>query len=121
MDPSLYRIAFDYHAKLQMSVEHLATGSGTMKARLKNVMVSHVLSLGVDRDASDVDALIADAIALATSRRDKTGIAGDLHVTLAQSGWQTDRKIAGKIFQAYELASAIRFGLENIPRRDGGG
>lgn len=100
-----YSLVFDLRIKLKMSVEHLATGSGSRKDRLKNIFVSYLLPLDVRKRRSPVETLIAEAIALATSRKDDTGKLGTLHATLSNSGWQTDQKIACKLFEAYELAS----------------
>lgn len=91
--------------KLKMSVECLVEGKGTLKERLNNIMVSHILPLLVRREKSEIERLIAEAVALATSKPDESGKLGTLYVTLASSHWSTDRRIAKKIFEAYELAS----------------
>lgn len=104
---SNYNLRFALRPKLQASIEHLATAGGTLKKRLGNVFISHLISLKLDDQNSEVEKLIREAIALATSRKDETKIIGSLQLTLSKSGWQTDQKIAGKLFEAYELASKL--------------
>lgn len=91
--------------KLHESVKHLATGPGTLKARLKNVLSSHLIHLSLNNSSSEIETLIGEVIALATSKKDETGIAGHIHVTLSSSHWKTDKQMAEKIFKAYEIAS----------------
>jgi hypothetical protein len=92
--------------KLHESVSHLATGSGSLKARLKNVLHSHLMSLSPSSNRpSEVERLITEVKALATAKKDETEIAGHVHVTLSSSHWKKDQMMAEKIFQAYELAS----------------
>jgi hypothetical protein len=100
----------DLWIKLHNSLEHLATGPGSLKRRLENVLISYLVPLAADSSRSDVARLISEVVTLATSKEDETGIVGHLHFTLSSSHWKTDKKMAEKIFQAYELASKAHYG-----------
>lgn len=99
--------------KLHESVEHLATGRGTLKSRLKNVLYSHLIHLSLSDPPSEVEKLIGEVIALATLKMDETGIAGHIHVTLSTSRWKKDKQMAEKIFKAYEIASKAFYRTED--------
>ena len=99
--------------KLHFSVKHLATGKGTLKIRLNEVFMSHLLHLLVDPDRSEVERLISESIQLVTREDDPYGKLGKLHYTLISNHWRTDRVIAEKIFEAYHLASKAFY--ENGP------
>jgi hypothetical protein len=100
--------------KLHESVRHLATGPGNLKAWLKNVLYSHLIHLALPSNpSSEVEKLIAEAVALATTDKDETGKIGHVYFTLAQSHWTKDQLMAKKIFQAYELASKEIYETKN--------
>src|SRR5438046_2413291 len=100
--------------RLHESVRHLATGPGNLKARLKNVLYSYLIHLHLPSDApSEVERLIREVIALATTTRDEAGKIGHVHLTLARSHWTKDQLMAKKIFQAYELASKEYYETKN--------
>lgn len=91
--------------KLHFSVKHLATGKGTLKTRLNEVFISHLLHLLVDPGRSEVERLISESVQLVTREDDPYGKLGKLHYTLIKNHWRTDREIAQKIFEAYRLAT----------------
>jgi hypothetical protein len=105
---------FNLWWKLHESVRYLATGPGNLKARLKNVLHSHLIHLGLPSNASsEVEHLIAEAITLATTDKAESGRIGHVYLTLARSHWTKDQLIAKKIFQAYELASKEYYETED--------
>jgi hypothetical protein len=106
--------------KLHFSVQHLATGKETLKARLREVFVSHLLHLLVEPSHSEVERPISECVQLATKQDDPYRTnrklrLGKLSYTLSQSHWRTDRKIAAKIFEAYHLATEVFYKYQCEP------
>lgn len=95
-------VANFYH-KLHPSVKHLATGKGSLRERLQEVYMSHLVSLKID-GTSALEEHLREALGLATTAMPEWKKVGKLHYALATNHWRANRKIAELIFQAYELA-----------------
>jgi hypothetical protein len=104
--PAVWEPDFDaYFWKLHFSIKHLATGKGTLKKRLNEVFIFHLLHLLVEPGRSEIERLISESVQLATREDDPYGKLGKLHYTLIKSHWRIDTKIAENIFEAYGLAT----------------
>lgn len=94
-----------YFHHLRHAVQHFLLGSGTLKNRIKNAMVSHLMIFPVKLGDPGVAGYIADAVRLATCTESPYPLTSPLDYTLAMNHWSLNKRIVELIWQAYEIAA----------------
>ena len=102
-----------YFHHLRQAVQHFLLGSGTLKKRIKNAMVSHLMIFPVKLGDPGVAGYIADAVRLATCIESPYPLTSPLDHTIAMNHWSLNKRIVDLIWQAYEITTEAHLLQQN--------
>ncbi len=102
-----------YFHHLREAVQDILLGSGTLKRRIKNAMVSHLMIFPVKLGDPGVAGYIADAVRLATCTESPCPLTSPLDYTLGMNHWSHDKRIVNLIWQAYEITAEAHLLQQN--------